>query len=113
APSPTPTAAPASLSPPPEPTTKPTPVPVSTGTLGNWAGSGPAYIEVTGTEWTYAEWTWSCSAGTFAMGSFASSTNLRNAFAMDLTQEGIPPIGPITVSADPSCDWRLALWGRP
>src|SRR5688500_18462044 len=45
-PAPTPASFPPLREPP-----KPTPVPVGTGTLGNWSGSGPAYIEVTGTEW--------------------------------------------------------------
>jgi hypothetical protein len=112
---PTPTSTPAPVLLMPEPTRKPAPARVETGTLGNWSGSGPADIEVTGTSWQFADFTWSCSEpGTFAIEPFAvSTTSLRGHIGIELTQDRSPPVGAVTVSASPSCDWRLAIWGTP
>lgn len=68
----------------PAPTPVPTPRPIRTGTLGNWHGTGPTTIPVSGTSWNYAEMSWSCTnSGTFAIDPFISSDGLMGSLEIN------------------------------
>lgn len=109
-------------SPPPgaTPTPVPTPRPVRTGTLGNWTGYGPTVITVTGTMWIYGELSWSCATpGIFAMDPLVSSNSQQGSLEGVLGHPdpnlppgyfGGPTIGPVTITGDGGCAWKLSIW---